>query len=402
MALSACQFTEAGLDVAVGQIAVGAPDPLSASVGREVLADGGTAADAAAAMALALTATLPSRVGIAGGGVCLVHDPETDTVRMLDFMPRDTGTGAAAPGFLRGIFALQSEYGALRWEQVAARAETLARFGHPVTGALAADIRAALDGAGPGLDAGAAALFAPGGAPLPVGADLVQLDLADMLGAIRVPAGIGSFYGGNLGSRYADAAGAAGWPLAADGLSAVRPAWLEALGIELGNDRLYVTADAAGQRLSGDWPAAGSAAATPGASVVALSGEGGAVACNFTINGLFGSGAMAAGTGMFVAPPPAGGQLAHAGVGIAVNHPLDTVIFLGAGSGSTAALASPMAAMLVDGRSAQQALEAPRSGIAGRGMAIYCDWDRSMGLQTRICQAAADPPGFAVFSRGSV
>ena len=402
MTLSACQFTAPGLDVAVGQIAVAAPDPLSASVGRDVLADGGTAADAAAAMALALTATLPSRVGIAGGGVCLVHDPETDSVRMLDFMPRGAGGGAASPGFLRGLFAMQSEYGALRWEQVAARAETLARFGHPVTGTLAADIRAAFDGPALGLDAEAAALFAPGGAPLPIGAELVQLDLADMLGAIRLPTGIGSFYGGNLGSRYAEAAGAAGWPLAADSLSDIRPAWLEAIGIERGNDVLYVTADAAGQRLSGDWPSAGSAAATPGASVLALSGEGGAVACNFTVNGLFGSGAMAADTGMFVAPPPTGGQLAHAGVGIAVNHPLDSVIFLGAGAGSTAALASPMAALLIDGRSAQQALEAPRSGIAGRGMAIYCDWDRSIGLQSRICQAVADTPGFAVFSRGSV
>src|SRR3546814_5556981 len=88
---------------------------------------------------------LPSRVSIAGGGVCLVHDPEDGTVRALDFLPRSPdpapdGRPAAVPGFLRGLAALHAEYGTARWEGLVAAAENAARFGHPVSRSLASDI----------------------------------------------------------------------------------------------------------------------------------------------------------------------------------------------------------------------------------------------------------------------
>src|SRR3546814_17450975 len=49
----------------------------SVTIGRDVIGNGGSAADAAVAMYFAMTVTLPSRVGVAGGGVCVVDRKST-------------------------------------------------------------------------------------------------------------------------------------------------------------------------------------------------------------------------------------------------------------------------------------------------------------------------------------
>src|SRR5690606_25244293 len=90
-----------------------ADEPQAAAIGRDILAQGGNAVDAATAMALAMAVTLPSRASLGGGGMCLVHDAETGDVRALDFLPRPGGDGrVGVPTMLRGLYALHGAYGA--------------------------------------------------------------------------------------------------------------------------------------------------------------------------------------------------------------------------------------------------------------------------------------------------
>jgi len=102
-------------------------DREAAAVAREVLLTQGRAADAAVALAITLTVTQPSAAGLGGGGVCILRDAAGDL----------TGISFPAPALVRGLTALHAKFGAHPWSSLVVSAETLARFGHPVSTALA-------------------------------------------------------------------------------------------------------------------------------------------------------------------------------------------------------------------------------------------------------------------------
>ena len=128
---------------------VATDEPRATLVGRDVLMAGGTAADAAVAIYFTLAVTYPSNASLGAGGACLVQDPDTDdtadTVRALEFLPgvavgsasANPRRATAVPAAVRGMFALYSRYGRLEWGRLVAPAENLARFGHPISRALA-------------------------------------------------------------------------------------------------------------------------------------------------------------------------------------------------------------------------------------------------------------------------
>jgi gamma-glutamyltranspeptidase/glutathione hydrolase len=209
---------------------VAGDEPRAVLIGRDVLAAGGSAGDAAVAMGFALTVTLPSRASLGGGGVCIVHEPKAMKTEALDFLPRASAipvsTGAprvAVPGMPRGLFALHARLGQLRWEEVVSPAERLARFGTDVTRSFARDLPAAatmID-----RDAQARAMFGDDkGTPLVTGARMRALDLAGQLGRIRAE-GVGAFYIGPGAQRFVAGVRALGGAMTDDDLRDYRATW---------------------------------------------------------------------------------------------------------------------------------------------------------------------------------
>jgi gamma-glutamyltranspeptidase/glutathione hydrolase len=214
-----------------------ADEPYAAGAGRDVLAAGGSAADAATAMYFAMAVTLPSRASLGGGGLCLVFDPKERSAQAVEFLARAPVQGAGAgdrptaiPGNVRGFSSLQARYGRLRWSQVLVGAENLARFGVPVSRALADDLKQ-VSAALMAHPEARAAFGVAGGGLAGEGDRLVQNDLAGVLARIR-SVGPGDFYGGRTARELSEGAAAAGGSLDPKDLADYEPAWRPAIAVE--------------------------------------------------------------------------------------------------------------------------------------------------------------------------
>lgn len=214
-----------------------ADEPRAVLAARDALTAGGSAADAAAALYFTLAVTLPSSAGLGGGGVCIVHEADTERPYVLDFLPRASADGSIGlPGNVRGFALLQARHGRMKWSQLLAPAEELAR-GTSVSRALAADL--AMHGGGLLADAEAARVFgrADGGVA-GEGDGIRQLDLVGTISQIRRE-GAGALYAGPLAIRLALAAQDANLTLSNDTLRAVRPEVRDALVVGIGERAAY-------------------------------------------------------------------------------------------------------------------------------------------------------------------
>jgi gamma-glutamyltranspeptidase / glutathione hydrolase len=137
---------------------VAAGHPSTATVGRDILAGGGSAADAVAAMILAGCVAETLFTGLAGGGFATVYDAASRQVHCLDFfvaVPGLDGTVPAAaraikvsfgdvevpyavggpsvavPGTPQGVAALHQTFGRLSWSEIVIPARDLAAKGTP-------------------------------------------------------------------------------------------------------------------------------------------------------------------------------------------------------------------------------------------------------------------------------
>ncbi len=157
------------------------------AVAKEVLFAKGAAADAAAALGFTLAVTSPASVGIGGGGVCITRDAK-GALEGLDFR------GAR---LARGFLALQAKLGNRPWSSLVVSAETMARFGHKVSPALARDV----ENYGGALVADSVALSAfmtPERRLIAAGDDWRQPRLADTLARLRKP----GFFAGSAATWF--------------------------------------------------------------------------------------------------------------------------------------------------------------------------------------------------------
>jgi gamma-glutamyltranspeptidase/glutathione hydrolase len=192
--------------------------PAAAAAGARMLAEGGNAIDAAAAVQFALNVVEPQSSGIGGGGFMLVHLAKTGETFIVDSRERapaaasadmfapggkpmafplasTSGLAVGVPGTLRGLDTALSRWGTKKLADTLAPAIELAERGFRVNRFLAADI--ANDRGRTRVQPETAAIFRPGGVPLVEGDWLVQPDLAKTLKLIATQ-GTDAFYRGPL------------------------------------------------------------------------------------------------------------------------------------------------------------------------------------------------------------
>ncbi len=420
-----------------------ADEPVAALTGREVLARGGNAADAAAAVGMALAVTLPSRASLGGGGACLAYRAGSAAPDAFLFTPVP-GTGApgaggrpaSVPMTARGLFLMQARYGSVSFDDVAKPAARLARSGITVSRALADDLAAV---SGPLLaDPLAASIFGHDGTTIGAGDQLLQPDLAGSLDRIAL-AGVGDLYTGLLSQDYVDGGAAAGAGLSRTDLREAVPAQSRPLVVQAGRDSVaflpppadgglgaaaaFRAAEAGGsagalaqgtvaawraahpgQVNNGDYAAEAQALLDqPGdggtlrrlpasTSFVVIDRHGGAVACALTMDNLFGTGRIAGRTGIVLGASPARVPTPLLAAAIAWNPGAGSVRAVVAGSGQN------QAADAVAQATANVLHGAPASPVTetGRVNAISCP----NGPDDRAsCTATADPRGDGLATR---
>lgn len=408
LVLAACQTVETAMDRTVetvtgrpnvpfgtpGHVAgflggVAADEPRAAIVARDILSSGGSAVDAAVAGALTMAVTLPSRAGLGGGGACVALDAQRGLGRSIVFpagaradLPPGTDRPAALPAMARGLFALHLNAGRFKIEDLIRPAEELARMGTEISRTLADDLAVV---AGPLLaDPSARLIFGrSGGGVLQLGDRIIQQDLSASLAQLRAAAlGFGDLYQGNLAERLVEGSAASGGGLTEAELRATRMRVASATRSALGTDLVLLSTDAspgmAGAvqaAMAGQAPGAdNSAGAGAGASLVTLDREGNAVSCAFSMNNLFGTGRVVAGTGILLAAAPGIGRVEAAPLPVAILARPDLRRFRAAasGSGGDAALAATALPLAAVQRRAGPA--DPYAGVpaSGRGVVISC------------------------------
>lgn len=199
---------------------VAADEPRAAMVARDILANGGSAADAVAAAALAYAVTYPNGAGLGSGGVCVASDAVLKKAETIEFpaVAAKAGGPVAMPALVRGLGLLQSKYGRLRWEAVVSPAEQLARFGD---GASRAFVQAAVETQPPVTDSpGLGPVFGTRTGMVPQeGERRIQPALATVLARLRLT-GPSEFYQGQLARQVAADIAAAGGKITLEDLGA--------------------------------------------------------------------------------------------------------------------------------------------------------------------------------------
>ncbi|HEY2073198.1 MAG TPA: gamma-glutamyltransferase [Gaiellaceae bacterium] len=234
---------------------IAAGHPATAEAGAEILAEGGSAADAAVAAGLASCVAETVMTGLLGGGHAIYWDASVGRARNLDcFCAVPSGSGGelvgldvpfgeelvhyavgaascAVPGVPAGLGALWEAYGRLPWRRLVEPALRLAREGvampaaHAACLAMLAPVMTMREGA---------RMYAPGGTLLEAGSRLEQPGLVAALESLADEGAAGA-YTGTIGRSLLALSDERGGLLTADDLTSYAPRWTEPVRVERGS-----------------------------------------------------------------------------------------------------------------------------------------------------------------------
>ncbi len=228
---------------------VAASQPLAAAAGMEILNRGGSAADAAVAVAAALNVTEPTSTGLGGDCFALYYEAATGKISALngsgrspaafslerllweaftDHLPPYHPYTITVPGACAGWLDLLERFGRLSLEEIFAPAVRLAEEGFPVEPVASvmwqAGLRKLVQASG-GVE-----LSLRGRAPQP-GEIFRNPGLARTLKAITA-GGKDAFYRGEIAAAIAKTVRGAGGLLTAEDLAAHTSTWEEPISIQ--------------------------------------------------------------------------------------------------------------------------------------------------------------------------
>jgi gamma-glutamyltranspeptidase / glutathione hydrolase len=246
--------------------AIAAGHPATAEAGAEILADGGSAADAAVAACLASCVAETVMTGLLGGGHGIYFDAASSAARLLDFFVAvPSGDGApmheldvpfgeelvhyavgasscAVPGVPAGLDALWRAHGRLPWSRLVEPALRLARSGvamppaHASCLAMLAPVMTMREGA---------TIYAPGGRLLEAGGVLHQPGLVAALELVR-DEGAASFYTGTIAESLVALVAERGGALLQADLATYAPRWSAPVEVPFAGRRVATRAGLSG------------------------------------------------------------------------------------------------------------------------------------------------------------
>ena len=397
--------------------AIVADEALAVIAAREMLATGGSAADAAVALTFVLAVTYPSVASLGGGGQCLVYRPHQsgDTIEALDFLPAQAtasaggGSAIAVPGTVRGMDALQTRFGRLLWSRTLGAAEQLARHGHPTSRVLAQDLAAGTEALF--RDPAARALFGGSdGQPIGRGETFVQRDLAALISRLR-RSGATDFYTGRTARLLEDSIAPAGEALGAENLAGYQARWRGTAFLPIDGKELHMIPGSGGEVAATIWNTANAeyryseadgakrlqllvdaekegfatpVGDAPTTSFVVVDRRGMAVACGLTMNGPFGAGRVAPETGIVLAAAPEPDLALPLASAMLVDRNSQQVFLTAAASGGRAApsaLATVLLELLDRDQPLAAALAVPR--VHAGGASDQLDVEPAIGAEAR-------------------
>jgi gamma-glutamyltranspeptidase/glutathione hydrolase len=235
---------------------VASSQPLASQVGLDVLKRGGNAADAAVAMAAALSVTEPMMTGVGGDMFAIVYWARTKELKglnasgrapralSLDYfarknvkqMPLFGMESVTVPGAFDGWVTLLEKYGTMKLPELMAPAITLAEGGFPVMEKTAEDWEAETDKL-KGSAAGAANYLVNGRAPK-AGEIFRQPNLARTMRALAT-GGRDAFYKGEIGKAIVDYCQKNGGFITLDDLAGIKSDWVDPISTNYRGYNVY-------------------------------------------------------------------------------------------------------------------------------------------------------------------